>query len=70
MSSQIDLHMHSTASDGTDDPIRLGEKAKAAGLRVFALTDHDTVAGAEQLLAHPPKGVVFVPGIEFSCRME
>ena len=70
MSSRIDLHMHSTASDGTDTPLRLAEKAKAAGIEVFALTDHDTVAGAEQLAGRLPEGVTFVPGIEFSCRMD
>ena len=68
MSSRIDLHMHSTASDGTDTPLRLAEKAKAAGIEVFALTDHDTVAGAEQLAGRLPEGVTFVPGIEFSTE--
>lgn len=70
MSSRIDLHMHSTASDGTDTPLRLAERAKAAGIGTFALTDHDTVAGAEELLKNPPEGVTFIPGIEFSCRMD
>ena len=70
MSSRIDLHMHSTASDETDAPLQLAEKAKAAGIEVFALTDHDTVAGAEQLAGRLPEGVTFVPGIEFSCRMD
>lgn len=69
MSSQIDLHMHSSASDGTDRPLCLAEKVKSAGIRIFALTDHDTVAGAEQLTQHLPDGVRFLPGIEFSCRM-
>ncbi len=69
MSSRIDLHMHSTASDGTDSPAQLAEKVQAAGIQVFALTDHDTVTGAEQLAEHLPEGVTFIPGIEFSCRM-
>lgn len=69
MSSRIDLHMHSTASDGTDTPIQLAEKVKSAGIRIFALTDHDTVTGAEQLAKRLPEGVIFIPGIEFSCRM-
>ena len=69
MSSQIDLHMHSTASDGTDSPAQLAERVKAAGIRVFALTDHDTVTGTEQLAGCLPEGVTFIPGIEFSCRM-
>ena len=70
MPGQIDLHMHSTASDGTDTPLQLAEKVKAAGIKAFALTDHDTVAGAEELLNHLPEGVAFIPGIEFSCRMD
>ncbi len=65
----IDLHMHSTASDGTDTPVQLAGHVKAAGIQIFALTDHDTVIGAEQLTEHLPKGVTFIPGIEFSCRM-
>ena len=54
MPRQIDLHIHSTASDGTDSPLCLAEKVKAAGIRVFALTDHDTVTGAEYLTEHLP----------------
>lgn len=69
MSSKNDLHMHSAASDGTDAPTQLAENAKAAGIQIFALTDHDTVAGAEQLAGCLPAGVTFIPGIEFSCRM-
>ena len=69
MSNKIDLHMHSTASDGTDNPVCLAEKVKSAGIKVFALTDHDTVVGTEQLAEHLPEGVTFIPGIEFSCHM-
>ena len=63
-----DLHMHSTASDGTDAPFALGTLAKAAGLSAIALTDHDTtgglVAAAQGCAA---AGVAFVPGIEVSA---
>lgn len=69
MSSQVDLHIHSTASDGTDTPLQLAEKAIAAGIRVFALTDHDTIIGVEQMAEHRPEGVTFISGIEFSCCM-
>lgn len=48
---RIDLHAHSTASDGTDPPGELAEKAAAAGLDVVALTDHDTTAGWEAAAA-------------------
>ena len=69
MPNKIDLHMHSTASDGTDPPLQLAETVQSAGITIFALTDHDTVAGAEQLKCHTPAEMKFVPGIEFSCRM-
>lgn len=69
MASQIDLHMHSAASDGTDSPDQLVKKVRAGDIRVFALTDHDTVVGAEQLAALLPEDITFIPGIEFSCRM-
>jgi predicted metal-dependent phosphoesterase TrpH len=65
---RIDLHTHSSVSDGTDSPAELLATAAAAGLDVVALTDHDTTAGwapAEQ--ARPP-GLTVVPGMELSCR--
>lgn len=72
MPSCIDLHMHSTASDGSDSPAKLLRAVTAAGIRTFALTDHDTVSGAvrlEQLLAAAgPDRPEFFRGIEFSCR--
>lgn len=69
MPSIVDLHMHSTASDGTDTPAQLVKKVKAAGIRVFALTDHDTVEGVKMLTDKLPEDIAFIPGIEFSCRM-
>ena len=65
----IDLHTHSTASDGTDAPARLLELAAAAGLKAVALTDHDTVSGVPEFLEagkrHPETEAV--PGVEISC---
>ena len=53
----IDLHTHSTASDGTFTPAEVFMSAVEVGLRAVALTDHDTVAGLEEFLdagaAHP-----------------
>ncbi|WP_143665158.1 PHP domain-containing protein, partial [Streptomyces cacaoi] len=51
---RIDLHTHSTASDGTDTPAQLVHNAAAAGLDVVALTDHDTVAGHAEAAAALP----------------
>ena len=46
----IDLHMHSTCSDGTDEPLELLEKVRETGLNMFSLTDHDATAGCETIL--------------------
>ncbi|CAM2998708.1 PHP domain-containing protein [Skermania piniformis] len=64
---RIDLHTHSTASDGTDDPADLIGKAAAAGLDVVALTDHDTTAGWAAAEAARPAGLALVRGMELSC---
>lgn len=63
----IDLHTHSKASDGTDAPAELAVNAAAAGLRAFALTDHDTLAGLDEAaLAARGLGIEFVRGIEIA----
>lgn len=68
--SKVDLHMHSTFSDGTDTPEALVQTARAAGISIFAVTDHDTADGSEALSkVDLPAGLACVPGIEFSCRM-
>lgn len=63
----IDLHTHSTCSDGTLTPAGLAAHAVEKGLAAFALTDHDTTEGlAEAAAAAAEYGIEFVPGIEFS----
>lgn len=64
---RIDLHAHSTVSDGTDTPAELVVAAAAAGLDVIALTDHDTTAGWAEALDALPAGLRLVRGAEFSC---
>jgi 3',5'-nucleoside bisphosphate phosphatase len=64
---RIDLHAHSTASDGTDSPRDLVAAAVAADLDVVAITDHDTTAGWAEAFAARPPGLTIVPGVEFSC---
>lgn len=66
--ARIDLHAHSTASDGTLDPAQLVRAAADAGLDVMAITDHDTTAGWDAALNALPPGLTLVRGAELSCR--
>jgi 3',5'-nucleoside bisphosphate phosphatase len=65
---RIDLHTHSTASDGTVAPADVMTAAAAAGLDVVALTDHDTTAGWAAAEAALPPGLTLIRGAELSCR--
>lgn len=65
----IDLHCHSTASDGTEDPAGVVARAATAGADVIALTDHDTTTGLPAAAAALPPGMTLVPGAELSCRL-
>src|SRR5262245_45617772 len=66
---RIDLHAHSTVSDGTCTPAEVIEAAAAVGLDVVGLTDHDSVAGWDEAAdAAAGSGIGFVPGVELSCR--
>ncbi len=63
----VDLHVHSTASDGTFTPTELVREAAKRELSAFALTDHDTVSGIDEALcAGAQSGVEVIPGIEIS----
>ena len=64
---RIDLHTHSTASDGTTPPDVLVREAREAGLDVLALTDHDTTGGWDAAAAALPDGLDLVRGAELSC---
>jgi predicted metal-dependent phosphoesterase TrpH len=66
---RADLHVHSNASDGTDDPAEVIRRAARAGLDAVALTDHDTVAGHEQARRALPDSLTLVPGMELSCQL-
>jgi predicted metal-dependent phosphoesterase TrpH len=62
---EVDLHTHSTASDGLLAPAELVAEAARRGLRALALTDHDTVGGLEEAVAAGQRvGVEVVPGVE------
>lgn len=67
----IDLHTHSSVSDGTESPTALIAAARRAGLDVVALTDHDTTAGwAEAARAARSEGIALVRGAEISCKAD
>ena len=64
----IDLHMHTTASDGTLAPAALVDRAHAVGIRTMSVTDHDTMAGVpEAAAAAAERGIEFLPGIEITA---
>ncbi|MDI2131009.1 PHP domain-containing protein [Yinghuangia seranimata] len=64
---RIDLHTHSTASDGTESPAAVMRHAREAGLDVVALTDHDTTGGWDEAAAALPDGLTLVRGAEISA---
>jgi predicted metal-dependent phosphoesterase TrpH len=67
----IDLHLHSSASDGTDSPSQVLAVAAAAGLDTVALTDHDTTAGWDEAATAARRlGVTLIPGAEISCQVD
>jgi predicted metal-dependent phosphoesterase TrpH len=71
MASRIDLHLHSNRSDGVESPTRVMEVAKAQGVDVAALTDHDTTAGWDEAReACARLGMTWVPGLEFSASLD
>ncbi|MEV4479479.1 PHP domain-containing protein [Micromonospora coxensis] len=68
MTTAIDLHAHSTASDGTLTPTELVRAAADAGLDVVAITDHDTTGGWDAAVRALPPGLTLIRGAEISCR--
>ncbi|GAA0817356.1 PHP domain-containing protein [Spirilliplanes yamanashiensis] len=66
--TRIDLHTHSTASDGTLTPAELVAAGAAAGLSVLAITDHDTTGGWDAAAEARPAGLTLIRGAELSCR--
>jgi predicted metal-dependent phosphoesterase TrpH len=69
LSSMIDLHTHSRASDGSLNPHELIREAAHRGLRAIALTDHDTIKGLDEAKDEARRqGILFVPGIEIEIE--
>ena len=68
-SGKIDLHMHTTVSDGTDTPEQILSFVKEAGISLFSVTDHDAVKAGKLIPGLLKKGdPAFLTGVEFSCR--
>ncbi|MBR4005273.1 MAG: PHP domain-containing protein [Treponema sp.] len=65
----LDLHMHSTVSDGTDSPLEILSFVKSSGMQFFSLTDHDASKGCRIIRDNLSDGdPQFINGVEFSCR--
>ena len=65
----VDLHTHSTASDGTFTPEELAAAVKKAGISAFALTDHDILSGLDEAAAEAKRqGIIFIRGVEISVK--
>ncbi len=71
MDNSVDLHLHSTCSDGSFTPAEVVHHAADLGLRVIGLTDHDSVAGVpEAIQVAQGFGIEVVPGCEFSAQAD
>lgn len=71
MSIKIDLHMHTTYSDGAFSPTELVQKAKEVGLDVISITDHDSVNGLKEAIAVGKEiGIEVIPGLEISTDLD
>lgn len=64
----VDMHLHTTASDGSFSPSEVVQRVKSSGVKVFSLTDHDTAAGVHEVEDDIPERMEFFKGIEFSCK--
>jgi hypothetical protein len=66
--TQLDLHTHTTASDGQQTPSEVVALAKQAGLKILAITDHDTTEGIEEAQVAAGDSLVIIPGVELSAE--
>ena len=68
---RVDLHLHTTASDGTWHPERLVEELVKSDIRIFSVTDHDTVESIKRVAALAEEAKLhFIPGVEMNCSFE
>ena len=67
--AKFDLHLHSNNSDGSASVKELVENVKKSDIKIFALTDHDTVAGVDEAESITPKDIRFIKGVELTCKI-
>ena len=68
---KIDLHMHTSVSDGTDTPQEIIRRVKEVGIELFSVTDHDAIKGCKAILKLLKNDdPAFISGVEFSCKDE
>lgn len=65
-----DLHIHSNCSDGSDNVESLVREIIKSNIKIFALTDHDTIEGCLEIRKYIPNNVRFIPSIELTCQTE
>lgn len=65
--AKFDLHLHSNNSDGSASVRELVDTVEKSGIKIFALTDHDTVAGVNEAQKYVPDGIKFIKGVELTC---
>lgn len=65
---KVDLHIHSDVSDGSDNLRELSTIISDAGIKIFALTDHDTIDGCKKIVDYLEKDVTFIPSVELTCE--
>ena len=65
-----DLHVHSNNSDGSDSVENLVNELQKNKVKIFALTDHDTIAGCVEITKYIPQNIKFIPSIELTCQTD
>lgn len=68
--AKFDLHLHSNNSDGSVTVRELVDTVKNSGIKVFALTDHDTVKGIKETEKYVPNDIKFIKGVELTCKID
>ena len=67
---KVDLHIHSNISDGSDTVKELAKNIANSGIKIFALTDHDTIDGCKEIGQYLDKDIKFIPSVELTCEHE